>query len=118
MAQQEQPKEDKSTREKFWESTRKTFHVAATEAQKYTRRVQKRIDLATAYRKIPAVHAELGKVIEDLHSMGETNLLDKRAVIDLLEKLHQLRQMTASLEREIEERKKEDSAPPQGTSPH
>ena len=68
MAEQEKPKEEKTRRDNFWESMGKTFHTAATGAQRYTRLVQKKIDLATTQRKIPAVHGELGKLIDDLHA--------------------------------------------------
>ncbi|MBN1140400.1 MAG: hypothetical protein JXB25_01185 [Deltaproteobacteria bacterium] len=116
MAEQEQPKENKSSREKFWESTRKTFHVATSGAQRYTRLVQKKIDLAATHRKIPTVHGELGKVIDDLNFMGETRFLENREVVELLAKLNHLREMAASLEREIEEAKKEEAPPPPKSS--
>ncbi len=119
MSEQEKAKEEKDGKEKFWESTRKTLHVAAAEAQRYTRKVQKKIDLTTTQRKISNVHSELGKLIDDLHAKGETRFLENQEVVELLGKLDHLRQLVASLEQEIEKSGKEapdhPEEPPAGT---
>lgn len=118
MAEQEKPKEEKTRRDNFWESMGKTFHTAATGAQRYTRLVQKKIDLATTQRKIPAVHGELGKLIDDLHAQGETRFLENTEVVELLGKLDHLRQTVATIEKDMEEVKKKESANPEDASTH
>jgi len=104
MAEQEK----KPGGENLWESTRKTLQTAASGAQRYTRMVQKKIDLAATQRKIPKVHCELGKLIENLHSQRETRLLENEQVIELLRKLDSLRQMASSIEQGIDTPKKEE----------
>ncbi|NLC70169.1 MAG: hypothetical protein GX751_02290 [Desulfuromonadaceae bacterium] len=118
MAEQEKPREEKTSRENFWDSTRKTLNVAAAGAQRYTRMVQKKINLAVTQRKIPAVHAELGKLIDDLHAKGETRFLENGEVVELLGKLDHLRQMVAALEGDLEQSRRGEPETPEGTSSH
>ena len=106
MAEQEKPKEEKTRRDNFWESMWKTFHTAATGAQRYTRLVQKKIDLATTQRKIPAVHGELGKLIDDLHAQGETRFLENTESSNFWEN-GPLRQTVATTKRNGKVKKKE-----------
>lgn len=112
--QQEKNQGPQKTSQNFWESTRKTLHAASFGAQRYKRLVQKKMDLATHNRKFPALYSELGKLIDDLYSSGETDILAHGEVRKLLAKLRALKETAASLESEIESIKHES---PEGEAP-
>ena len=105
--QQEKHQESQKATQNLWKSTRKTLHAASFGAQKYKRLVQKKMDLATNNRKFPALYSELGKLIDDIYSSGETDILARGEVHDLLGKLQVLKETAASLEKEVESIKQE-----------
>lgn len=108
-AQQDQHQEPPKKGQDFWKSTRKTFHAASFGAQKYKRLVQKKMDLATNNRKFPALYLELGKMIDDMFTRGETDIMARAEIHDLLSKLRALKETAALLENEIEKIKIENS---------
>ncbi len=123
--QQEATEEhSRRTMEKFWDATVDTWHTATFKAAKYSRLVQKKIDLNSLHKKISSTHTELGKMIDDLHQRGEKEFLDNADISGLLAQLTDLRQQAAALEEEIialrtqetPPEEKEDTEPPAGTA--
>ncbi|MBN2429099.1 MAG: hypothetical protein JXK94_12255 [Deltaproteobacteria bacterium] len=106
--QQEKHQESPKKSPDFWKSTRKTLHAASFGAQKYKRLVQKKMDLNTNNRKFPALFSELGKLIDDMYSRGETDILARAEVHDLLSRLRALKETAVLLENEIENIKLEN----------
>jgi len=104
--EQEKPEEGteehKGTGEKFWDATRKTFHSATFQANRYKRIVQKKIDLASLHKKISSAHADLGKLIDDLRGTATGDILAIEQVQELFQQLDGLKQAAAVLEEEIE----------------
>lgn len=98
----------KDMTEKLWDATRKTFTVATFKAGQYRRIVQKKIDLASLHKKIDGAHGDLGQLISAAHEAGETDILEKEDVRQLLEKLDGLKQSAAVIEHEIEMIKAEE----------
>lgn len=92
----------KSTGEKLWDVTRKTFHNATFQANRYKRLVQKKVDVAALHKKIAAAHTDLGKLIDDRRGAGASDLLGAEEVQALFQKLDGLKQAAATLEEEIE----------------
>lgn len=97
-----QGEEHRGTGERLWDATRKTFHTATFQANRYKRVVQKKIDVASLHKKIAAAHADLGKLIDDCREAGETDILATEGVQTLFQKLDGLKQAAATLEEEIE----------------
>jgi hypothetical protein len=92
----------KGTTKKFWGATRKGIHVATFRANKYKQIVQKKIDLASLHKKIPAAYADLGKLIDECWEADETDILANEKVQALFQKLEDLKHAAAGLEEEIE----------------
>jgi uncharacterized membrane protein len=107
--QQEQNDKKRTTTEKIWDSTRKTFHMAGFQAGKYRRLVQKKVDLATVHRKIAAAHSDLGKEIDELREHATGNVLEAQKVKNLLTRLDELKTEAAELEAQIEGIKQEEA---------
>jgi hypothetical protein len=104
MADQQEKKQESSKKtQEFWKSTRKTLHAASFGAQKYKQLVQKKMDLATNNRKIGPLYSELGKLVDDIYARGETDIMGRAEVHDLLSKLRALKEKSSQLENEIEE---------------
>lgn len=118
MENQEPARTEKKGLDKFGEATRKAFHWAVVKTQRYTHLLKKRIDLAAIHRKIPSAHRELGKLVDDLYSKGNTNIVEHQDVIDLLNKLTHLRKMAASLEAVAEDTRNEEPPPPEENQIH
>ena len=95
------------TTEKIWNSTLKTFHSATFKANQYKRIVQKKIDLNSVQKKIGTAHADLGKMIDEMHEAGEKAILGKTEVKELLAQIASLKHTATSLVAEIEEIKAE-----------
>lgn len=110
MDEQKDPKEKGNggvTTEKLWNSTLKTFHSATFKANQYKRIVQKKIDLNSVQKKIGTAHADLGKMIDEMHESGEKAILGKADVKEMLAQIASLKHTAASLVAEIEEIKAE-----------
>lgn len=99
---EEHGEEPRRTGEKLWEATRKTYHNATFQANRYKRMVQKKIDVAALHKKIAVAHADLGRLIDDRREAGGADILNSEEVQTLLHKLDNLKQAAATLEEEIE----------------
>lgn len=89
------------TMEKFWDATVETWHSATFRAAKYSKLVQKKIDLNAVHKKITSAHTDLGKVIDEFFHNGEKDIMNKDEVRQMLANLSDLRRQAASLEEEI-----------------
>lgn len=98
---EEHGEEPRGAGEKLWEATRKTFHTASFQANRYKRMVQKKIDLAALHKKIAIAHSDLGRLIDERRE-GGGDVLASEEVQELLHKLDSLKQAAATLEEEIE----------------
>lgn len=102
MSEQQQEQENhEKTSEKIWRATRRTFSSATFRANQYKQIVQKKIDLNAIHKKIDHLHAELGKMIDDLYEAGHAGILKREEVVKLLQKLDSLKKAAALLEEEI-----------------
>ncbi|MGW8312224.1 MAG: hypothetical protein ACWGOL_03220 [Desulfuromonadales bacterium] len=106
--EQTEPHEDqheklKATTEKLWGSTKQAWNSAAFKANQYKKLVQKKIDLSALHKKINAAHADLGKVIDDLHDDGKKNIMNLSEVKEILARLDELKAEAATLEEEVEQ---------------
>jgi len=106
-SEQTEPHEDhhepfKGTTEKLWGSTKQAWNSAAFKANQYKKLVQKKIDLSALHKKINAAHADLGKVIDDLHDDGKKNIMNLAEVKEILTRLDELKAEAATLEEEVE----------------
>jgi DNA repair ATPase RecN len=106
--EQTEPQEDqhekfKATTEKLWGSTKQAWNSAAFKANQYKKLVQKKIDLSALHKKINAAHADLGKVIDDLHDDGKKNIMNLSEVKEILARLDELKAEAAILEEEVEQ---------------
>jgi len=91
-----------TTSEKLWRATRHTFTAATFRANQYKQIVQKKIDLGAVHKKIDQLHSELGKLIDDCREAGHPQILEREEVVQLLNKLDNLKKAAALLEEEIE----------------
>ncbi|GAB4167026.1 MAG: hypothetical protein Tsb0017_10550 [Geothermobacteraceae bacterium] len=126
--QDEQPMSEdqgRRTMEKFWDATVDTWHSATFRAAKYSKLVQKKIDLNAVHKKITSAHADLGKAIDEFYHGGESDIMNREEVRDMLSTLSELRQQAASLEEEIAtirssevqaEQSRKDETPPEGSA--
>ncbi len=96
----ENPQERKPM-EKFWGATVDTWNSATFHASQYKRIVQKKIDLTSLHKKISTAHADLGKLIDDLHQNGAEEMILNPDVQNMLKGLTSMRSAAASLEEEI-----------------
>ena len=110
-AREDQVEKLKETTEKIWGSTKQAWGTAAFKASQYKKLVQKKIDISALHKKINGAHAELGKLIDDLHSAEQKNIMNLAEVKDLLTKLDDLKAEAVLLEEEVEQLKNEQ--PPQ-----
>ncbi|RMF46017.1 MAG: hypothetical protein D6751_06125 [Deltaproteobacteria bacterium] len=102
--QEEQPMSEdqqRRTMEKFWGATVDTWHSATFRAAKYSKLVQKKIDLNAVHKKITSAHTDLGRVIDEFYHGGESDIMNREEVRDMLSTLSELRQQAAGLEEEI-----------------
>jgi DNA repair ATPase RecN len=103
----EQPVEQhdrfKETTDKIWGSTKQAWNSAAFKENQYKKLVQKKIDLSALHKKINAAHADLGKVIDDLHDDGKKNIMNLAEVREILTRLDELKAEAATLEEEVEQ---------------
>jgi len=93
----------KETTEKIWGSTKQAWNSATFKANQYKKLVQKKIDLSALHKKINAAHADLGKVIDDLHDDGKKNIMNLAEVREILNRLDELKAEAAALEEEVEQ---------------
>lgn len=93
----------KETTEKLWGSTKQAWNSAAFKANQYKKLVQKKIDLSALHKKINAAHADLGKLIDDLHEEGKKNIMNLAEVREILTRLDELKAEAATLEEEAEQ---------------
>jgi hypothetical protein len=91
----------RKTMDKIWDATVDTWQQTAFRAGKYSRVVQKKIDLSSVHKKIGTGHADLGKIIDDLYQTGKQEVMSHTEVRQLLDTLTALRALAASLEEEI-----------------
>ena len=91
----------KRTSEKIWDATSRTFHQATVKATQYRTLVQKKIDLSTLHRKIDHQQHDLGQMIDDLHTRGETQIMEQASVRELLGQLTELRARAEGIEMEM-----------------
>lgn len=93
----------KETTEKIWGSTKQAWNSATFKANQYKKLVQKKIDLSALHKKINAAHADLGKLIDDLHDDGKKNIMNLAEVREILTRLDELKAEAATLEEEAEQ---------------
>jgi len=107
----------KATTDKIWDATVRTWNTATFRADQYRRIVQKKIDLTSVHKKISTAHTDLGKLIDDLHQSGSTDILSRPEVEEVLHRLDSLRSAAALLEEEIVVIKAEEPSPEDSEEP-
>ena len=105
------------TGEKLWDATCKTLNTATFHANLYKRVVQKQLDLKAIQKKISVLHRELGKLIDEGHATGRSDLLEGSEVQAIFHRLAGLKRAAATLEEEIEAIRAETPPPPDGSAP-
>ena len=101
----------KETTEKLWGSTKSAWNTAAFKATQYKKLVQKKIDISTLHKKIHNVHADLGKLIDDMRTEGRKNIMNQAEVKEVLARIDELKTEAAALEEEVENIKHEEPVP-------
>ncbi|RME37731.1 MAG: hypothetical protein D6794_06535 [Deltaproteobacteria bacterium] len=110
--------------EKIWDATLGTWHSATFRAAKYSKLVQKKIDLNAVHKKITAAHTDLGKKIDEFYHSGTSDIMNHEEVRQMLASLSELRQQAAALEEEIATIRSQEmptdepheESPPEGTA--
>jgi len=100
----------KETTEKLWGSTKSAWNTATFKASQYKKLVQKKIDISALHKKINSAHADLGKLIDDLRTAGQKNIMNQGEVKEILARIDELKNEAVSLEEEIEKIKHEEPA--------
>ncbi len=102
--QEEQKHQDekKTNSENLWDTTLKTFHNVTSQATRYTRLAQRRIDLSLLPKKIANAHSELGKVIDESRNSEGTDIFEQIEVKAALQNLDNLKLDATRLNEEIE----------------
>lgn len=100
----------RKTMDKIWGATVDTWHQATFTAGKYSRVVQKKIDLTSVHKKISTAHTDLGKIIDDLHQAGAKRIMAQTEVQEMLDTLTELRTTAATMEEEIATIRSEEPA--------
>lgn len=103
--------ESRKTAGSWWDATCRTLHVAGFRTGQYKRIVQKKIDLGALHRQITQAHEDLGRLVDGLRGIGETDLLANAEVQALLQRLDSLKHAAATLEEEIEAIRAESPPP-------
>ena len=108
---EQRPEGSRGQTDRIWDATVKTWHTATFRAGQYRRVVQKKIDLTSVHKKISTAHADLGKLIDELHQAGTVDIMATPEVQEQLQKLDSLRSAAALLEEEIVAIKAEEPPP-------
>ncbi|MBI5442828.1 MAG: hypothetical protein HY900_16645 [Deltaproteobacteria bacterium] len=102
---------------KAWEATRRAVFAAGTRTAQYGRRVQQRLDLAAADRRIDAHYRDLGRRVFDALREGDGELLLHQEIQDVVRTLTKLHEERVSLVRGAESAAEVDEGQPREDMP-